>query len=217
MLRHTKDRIGLFRDNRGQAMTEFCVAMPALVVMFWAIWYITDVYVVKFNTQVAARYGTWLLARNHDVQKTNVDTFIARRFFDSDSSQLTITAQHRGSDSAEGNTSSFQDSAQENSDSNEWVDRIINFIGSAFMGSDSPSMHSLKVECEVPLIFGALNVTEYAVDNAKITSEHYVVGNTWNGCQSDVHDMFDMIQSILGDLVDMIVGGGDADYGEGKP
>ena len=54
MLRHTKYRIGLFGDDRGQAMTEFCVVMPALVVMFWAIWYIraivtyvTDTIVVK--------------------------------------------------------------------------------------------------------------------------------------------------------------------------
>ena len=212
MHRHTKDRIGLLRDNRGQAMTEFCVVVPALVVMFWAIWYITDIYVVKFNTQVAARYGTWLLARNHDVEKSNVDTFIARRFFDSDSSDLTITAQHRGD-----NSSDFQNTAQQNSDSGEWVDRIINFIGSAFMGSDSPSMHSLKVECEVPLIFGALDVTDYAENSPKITSEHYVVGNTWNGCQSDVHDVIDMIASLLGDLLDTIVGNSDADYGEGKP
>ncbi len=210
-------RVRLFRNTRGQAMTEFCVAMPALVIMFWAIWYISDIYIVKHKTLVAARYGTWLLTRDNNLQQSTVNQFIARRYFDNDSSKLTVVAQHRGSDSEEGNSRAFQDSADENSDNGEWVDRILNFIGSAFMGSDSPSMHSLRVEYEVPLVFGALNVSDYALENVKITSQHYVVGNTWNGCQSDVHDMFDMIKSILGDLVDRITGGSDESYGSGKP
>jgi len=216
MPKNIAPRIRFFRNTRGQAMTEFCVAMPALVLMFWAIWYISDVYIVKYKTLVAARYGTWLLARDNDLEQSTVNEFIARRFFDDESDDLTVTAQHRG-----GSSSGLEDAAGENSENGEWVDDIISAIGSAFMGSDSPSMHSLKVEYEVPLIFGALNIGDYAMENPKITSEHYVVGNTWNGCQSDVHEMFGMMWSIISDLFgglfDMIGGGGDEDYGEERP
>lgn len=213
MSKHLKPNIRIFNDTRGQAMTEFCVAMPVLIIMFWAIWYISDVYIVKHKTLVAARYGTWLLAKDKDLEKAKVDAFIAKRFFSNQSSKLTVTAQHLGTDAK-----TFKDKAEKKSGNRGgWIDKIIKFIAKTFMGSDSPTVYSLKVEYEVPLIFGALNISDFATENVKITSEHYVVGNTWNGCESEVHDIFDMIKSILGDLVDTITGGSDESYGTGPP
>ena len=189
MLKYRKPNSKILKDTRGQSMVEFCVAAPVLVLLLWSIWYVSDLYVVKFKTLAAARYGTWLLSKNDDLRPEHIKPLIAKHFFDNDTSRLTLTVPDAGEEDI------FSDIVHSKSVGEAFVDSIMGVINKV-MGSKS--IYSLKVEYEMPLIFGAVDLTEFRDKPFQITSEHYVVGNTWNGCRTDVHDLM----SLIGELIE---------------
>jgi hypothetical protein len=189
MLKHKAKHFRILTDARGQAMVEFCVAAPVLILLLWSIWYVSDLYVVKFKTLAAARYGTWLLSKNDDLRPEDIKPLIARHFFENHTSRLTLTVPDAGEEDI------FSDIVDSESAGEAFVDLIMGVINKV-MGSKS--IYSLKVEYEMPLIFGAVDLTEFRDKPFQITSEHYVVGNTWNGCRTDVHDLI----SLIGELIE---------------
>jgi len=189
MIENGKAIVKLLEDTRGQAMVEFCVAVPVLVVLLWSIWYVSDLYVVKFKTLAAARYGTWLLSKNDQLRPEQIKPLMAKHFFENNNHRLTLTVPDAGKDDI------FSDILNSESAGEAFVDLIMNVINKV-MGSKS--IYSLKVEYEMPLIFGAVDLAEFRDQPFKITSEHYVVGNTWNGCRTDVHDLM----SLIGELIE---------------
>jgi hypothetical protein len=170
-------------------MVEFCVAVPVFVVLLWSIWYVSDLYVVKFKTLAAARYGTWLLSKDDALRPENIKPLVAKHFFDNNIDRLTLTVPDPGEEDI------FSDIVDSESVGEAFVDLIMGVINKV-MGSKS--IYSLKVEYEMPLIFGAVDLTEFRDKPFQITSEHYVVGNTWNGCRTDVHDLM----SLIGELIE---------------
>lgn len=195
---------GFHRGDRGQAMTEFCIAGPLLVLLLWSLIYMTEMFIVKHETLVAARYGTWLLSRNDNIPKKSIDIdqvtqLITKNFFNNKSAGLTVTEQHLGSDTNNGGFSSRMNSQ---SGSGSWIDKIVGFIGDGLMGTDTPNVYSLKVEREYPRIFGAVDLTENSSQNFKIVSEHYVLGNSWDGQRVETHDLIDMLESLVKKMFD---------------
>jgi len=189
MFKDGKQNVKLLKDTRGQSMVEFCVAVPVLVVLLWSIWYVSDLYVVKFKTLAAARYGTWLLSKNDQLRPEHIKPLVAKHFFENNTHRLTLTVPDAGEEDI------FSDIVDSESVGEAFVDLIMGVINKV-MGSKS--IYSLKVEYEVPLIFGAVDLTGFRDKPFQITSEHYVVGNTWNGCRTDVHDLM----SLIGELIE---------------
>ncbi|KPK31063.1 MAG: hypothetical protein AMK69_01550 [Nitrospira bacterium SG8_3] len=189
MFKHEAKHFKILTDARGQAMVEFCVAVPVLILLLWSIWYVSDLYIVKLKTLSAARYGAWLLSKDDDLRPEDVKPLIAANFFDNNTNRLTLTIPDSGEEDL------FSDIVHSESVGEAFVDLIMNIINEV-MGSKS--IYSLKVEYEMPLIFGAVDVTEFRDKPFQITSEHYVVGNTWHGCRTDVHDLI----SLIGELIE---------------
>jgi hypothetical protein len=198
----TKLKFHMFKFHRrykGQAMTEFCVAVPLLVLLLWSILYVTEMYIIKHKTLVASRYGTWLLSRYDNIPENSVDfkeveKSIFQNFFKNDSERLLIIEQHVGGDQDDGG---FGDELGQESGSGGWIDGIVGFIGENLIGSGSPSIYSLKVEYEYPRLFGAVDLREGDNENFNITSEHYVIGNSWDGQRAKVHDVIDMLEELI--------------------
>ena len=125
---------GFHRRHKGQAMTEFCVAVPLLVLLLWSILYLAEMYIVKHETLVAARYGTWLLSRYDNIPDNSVDIeqirgLIANNFFKNESERLLVQEQHVGGDQDD---SGMGDELEQNSESGEWIDVIVTFIADTF-------------------------------------------------------------------------------------
>ena len=205
----TKIKSKIFRFHRrhkGQAMTEFCVAVPLLVLLLWSILYLAEMYIVKHETLVAARYGTWLLSRYDNIPDNSVDIeqirgLIANNFFKNESERLLVQEQHVGGDQDD---SGMGDELEQNSESGEWIDVIVTFIADTFIDSDTPTIYSLKVQYEYPRLFGAVDLREGDNENFTIESEHSVVGNSWDGQRVDVHDLVDMLGEALEELLDAL-------------
>jgi hypothetical protein len=195
-------RLLKFNDRQdGQSMAEFCIAVPLLVLLLWSIWYLTDMYIIKHKTLIAARYGTWLLSRYNNlpgntVTYEQVKKWIAKNFF-SDPEKLEVVEQHMGSDE----NRKFNDQLQENMDTGNWVDKVSGFLADHIVDADTPTIYSLKVRYEFPRIFGAVDLSEYSNENFLIESEHFVGGNSWDGARVDVHDLIGIFEEIVGDIV----------------
>jgi hypothetical protein len=194
------------RRNKGQAMTEFCVAVPLLVLLLWCILYLTEMYIVKHKTLTAARYGTWLLSRYDNIPKNSVDVeqvreLIAKNFFKNESEGLLVQEQHVGGDQDD---SGMSDELSDNSGSGKWIDIIVTFIADTFIDSDTPTIYSLKVQYEYPRLFGAVDLREGDNETFNIQSEHSVIGNSWDGQRVGVHDLVDMIEEAIGEIIDAL-------------
>ena len=191
-----KNRISyLIQNTRGQSMVEFAVALPTVVLLLWSGMYVGNLYVVKHKTLAAARYGTWNYARGEQTV-AQVKTKIAKHFFDNKTSGLYVTSQKTPSDfnSVGGAFGSM-------------VDKGLDIINSV-MTDQKSNISSLKIQYEVPPKLGALDISDMHAANYKIESSHYVTANGWDGCHTEVHDMFSMLWALvkgiftkLGDIV----------------
>ncbi len=76
----------LIFDRTGQAMTEFVIVLPVLLLLFLAIIFFGKAYLIKANTQVAARYYTWGVGRKAAVSKKR----LSQLFFEGDPSKIEI-------------------------------------------------------------------------------------------------------------------------------
>jgi len=180
-----KSRISsLIRNTRGQSMVEFAVALPTVVLLLWAGMYIGNVYLVKYKTLAAARYGTWNYARGEQTTE-QVKKKIAKHFFDNKTSGLYVTSQKIPSDL---------------SSIGGWFNMIAGKgldIVNTVMTDEKANIFSLKIQYEVSPKLGALDLSDMHAANYKIESSHYVTANGWDGCNSKVHDMFSFIWQLL--------------------
>jgi hypothetical protein len=189
-------------QQKAQSMAEFCVAAPLLVLLLWSIIYLTEMYIAKHDTLVAARYGTWLLSRHDNIPENSVDIdevrgLISRHFFDNSSEGLLVTNQPDGIGS-----SGFNEELTQSTESVEWVDQIVGFIGENLMGTDTPNLYSLKVQYDYPRLFGAVDLRQGEAETFTIESEHFVIGNSWDGQRVEVHDIIDMLGNVIEEIFD---------------
>lgn len=194
----------LHQRQKGQAMTEFCVAVPVLVLMLWCIMYLTEMFIVKHETLVASRYGTWLLSRYDNIPSNSVNieqvrSLIAKNFFKNNSEGLLVQEQHVGGDQDDGGMSN---ELEDNTENSFWVDNILTFIADTFLDSDSPTIYSLKVQYEYPRLFGSVDLREGDNSHFKIQSEHSVLGNSWDGQRIDVHDLIGIIGEAISEVLE---------------
>jgi hypothetical protein len=178
-------RMKFFGDVRGQSMVEFAVAAPVLATLLFAILYVSDLYVIKYETLVSSRYGAWRLARDDSLTLTNTKNNIAGYYFEDDNS---LNIQEA---SAEEGT--LEDISQE----------ILDFVNSIFSSADHSTTYGLKVEYQVPLRLGYLDMSGELPSGFKIVSTHYVCGNAWDGCRNDVHEMFSMLVQSIGSVFNL--------------
>ena len=180
-----KSRISsLTQNTQGQSMVEFAVALPTVVLLLWAGMYIGNVYLIKYKTLAAARYGTWNFARGEQTT-AQAKTKIAKHFFDKKTSGLYVTSQKIPSDfsSVGGAVKTIV---------GEGLD-IINRV----MTDEKANISSLKIQYEVSPKLGALDLSDMHAAKYKIESSHYVTSNGWDGCNSKVHDMFSMLWQMV--------------------
>ena len=180
-----KKRISsLIQNTRGQSMVEFAVALPTVVLLLWSGMYVGNLYIVKHKTLAAARYGTWNYARGEQTV-AQAKTKIAKHFFDNKTSGLYVTSQKTPSDfsSVGGAFSGI-------------VDKGLDVINSV-MTDQKSNISSLKIQYEVPPKLGALDISDMHAANYKIESSHYVIANGWDGCHTEVHDLFSMLWALV--------------------
>ncbi len=177
----------LIHKTHGQSMVEFAVAMPALILLLWAGLYIADMYIVKHKTLAAARYGTWKYARGEQTS-AEIKTNIAKYYFDNNASGLYVTTQSTPAD--------FQNVGRVVTTIADEVLDIINGV----MTDQENNISSLKIQYEMPPKLGALDISDLHPGNYKIESSHYVVANGWDGCHSDVHDLFSLLWESIEEI-----------------
>lgn len=175
-------RMKFFRDVRGQSMVEFAVAAPVLATLLFAICYVSDLYTIKYETLVASRYGAWRLSRDDNLTAANVRNDIAGYYFEDDS-RINLPTPQKTDEGI--------------------LDDILDFVNKIFSNNDHPTTYALTVEYRVPLRLGYLDMSNELPADFRIDSTHYVGGNAWDGCRSDVHDMFDMVWEMIKDIFDL--------------
>ncbi len=165
-------------------MVEFAVALPTVVLLLWSGMYVGNLYIVKHKTLAAARYGTWNYARGEQTV-AQAKTKIAKHFFNNKTSGLYVTSQKTPSDfsSVGGAFSGI-------------VDKGLDVINSV-MTDQKSNISSLKIQYEVPPKLGALDISDMHAANYKIESSHYVIANGWDGCHTEVHDLFSMLWALV--------------------
>ena len=188
------------RRYQGQSMAEFCVSTPVLVLLLWSILYLTDMYMAKHETLVAARYGTWLLSRYDNVPKDKIDfnqveNLIKKNFFGKRSQQnVFVNPQPIGS--------GLDDFKFFENGSGVFVDWIFGFLANNMLGADTQSIYSLNVKYNYPRVFGAVDLRKGTHKFFEIESEHSIIGNSWDGQRVEVHDLIEMIEKWTGEIID---------------
>ena len=188
------------RRYQGQSMAEFCIAAPVLVLLLWSILYLADMYIVKHKTLVAARYGTWLLSRYDNVPENRIDfnqveDRIKRKFFGKRPQEnVFVDPQHTGTD--------LKDIEFFRNKSGVFFEWVLGFLAENLLKTDTPAIYSLKVKYKYPRAFGAVDLREGNHNFFEIQSEHFVLGNSWDGQRTEVHDLVEMIEERAGDIIE---------------
>ncbi len=185
--------ITLIRGTRGQSMVEFAVAMPAVILLLWAGLYMANIYLVKHKTLAAARYSTWKFAREEKTVE-ELKTAVAKYYFDNNTTGLYVTEQNTPTDMDD--LGGFLDTV---------TGKAFDFLNGVMTDQDS-NVSSIKIQYEVPPKFGALDIRDMHPANYKVESSHYVTANGWDGCHSDVHDIFSMLWEIIEEIFTELTG-----------
>jgi hypothetical protein len=196
----------LSRKQDGQSMVEFVICAPVLVVVLYSLFYLSDLYILKSKVLVGARVAAWQVARGtHDAQaaESGVSEHFSFRFGGRDArahvSSLTDTAESASLDLTMG--------TQQSSDFSLGGinDLIASGLGS-LLGDDSTTQTTQStLVYRVPVRLGPLDLSEFAAaDTFAITADHYVDGNSWNGCAVKVHDLLGAIRQSISGLFDML-------------
>ena len=153
------------KNNNGQAMIEFIICTPLLIILFYSIIYISEVYLFKEKSVIASRYTAWHVSRG----EKNIQSKVSQIFFNQD--DVNISISHKGPETR-------------------------NFIGetiSTYFGSiETESIH-VKLDYVVSLPFGSIIDLK---ENVVVSDEHYLKGNSWNGCETEIHDLIDVIMEL---------------------
>lgn len=184
-------------DERGQAMVEFIVTAPVLIAFLFAIWYVSDLFYAKSETLVAARYAAWRYAKDDDTG--TIEAQVKEYYFSNErdaGSRMSVSQQ---------TPSNADTSLLENA--SEYLTKFISKLM-----TDADDIKGAQVDYQVLGGKGYVHrfLTNDSVDmlptNVKISSTHYVCGNSWDGCHTEVHDMVSMIKEFtgFGDILDSI-------------
>ena len=171
----------VIRDERGQSMVEFAVAAPVLVMFLYAIWFISDLYIVKYETLMAARYATWRLAKVDDLGGGRLAAAVRTYYFDDDD-RLSVEVVPADDVS---------------------VTPISNILSNVFAGELRPSTFAMRVSYHVAPQLGGLDMSEDNPDGFTIGYTHYVGGNSWHGCRTYIHEMYGLLYSYVRQLGDL--------------
>lgn len=193
----------LAKQNRGQSMTEFCVAGPILVLLLFSIIYVSDLYVAKTMTLVASRYGAWQLS-GANMEFDEITKSIRKHFFShlepSEKRRLTITSNADANDSK--NQDFLDDAVQ---DTQPPMSLIIPLIGNIVGGS--ANRYVMRVEYKPPLKLGSLDMSDcFPPDGFNIRSELYVAGNSWNGARTKVHGLIECLEEKIKEMIEKLTG-----------
>jgi hypothetical protein len=176
----------LICDTRGQSAVEFCVGAPVLIFMIFAILYVTDLYIIKEKTLVAARYGAWKLSKG----QSEVEDSVKSNFFPNNTDKVEVE------DISGSNSFSASELSALNS-IGEGVDKVMGFITDVFAGDEGQLRYAMKVTYSMPLKLGTFNMEQSGITEMKVSSEHYVDGNTWEGDRTEVHEIAGMLWNIV--------------------
>ncbi len=188
MQKFMKKYLNIIKEERGQSMVEFAVVLPVLLLFFYCITYLSDIYIIKQNALAAARYSAWKLARPNPPTCPDLESDISDFFFEGAAITLDCSP-------SSGDSNGFL------GDAGPAAKKILNNI----IGSASDDMSHAKVDhpVPVPLVLASLDPTN-TLSNITISGEHFVEGNAWSGFEVDTHDVFDMIKNIFQDLIDIV-------------
>lgn len=184
-------------------MAEFCVAAPVLVLILWSIICLSDMFVIKHETMVAARYGSWLLAR-HDLSVEELRAPISHYFFKDRIDQVSFPPQNP--DNAQNGNGliedGFIDKTRQEVMADSWTDPILEELAGKLFGPNMPNPDYLNVGYDFPRMFGALDLREDREEFFTIQSEHFVIGNSWNGEKVQTHHLNDVLNEAIGDVLE---------------
>ncbi|MDJ0780967.1 MAG: pilus assembly protein [Desulfosarcinaceae bacterium] len=195
----------IYRQEDGQSMVEFAICAPLLVLILYAIFYLSDLYILKSKVLVGARVAAWQVARGtHDAQAAEtgvVDNFHFRfggRDPRAHTSSLTDTVQ--------GGSLELTMGTQQSSDFDlgGLNDLIVAGLG-ALLGDNSSSQTTVgSLAYQLPIQLGPLNLSDVTTEASfAITASHYVDGNSWNGCAVQVHDLLGAIRDSITGIFDI--------------
>ncbi len=187
---------------KGQSMVEFCVAAPVLVLLLWSILYLKEMFIIKHQTLVAARYGTWLLSRNdnlpvNQINRKQVEDLIAGNFFkDKPRKNLSVQPNYIGAD--------FEDVELFRDGTDDFILWMSGFLGKTLLHANTQSLYSLVVKYKYPRVFGTVDLRKGRNKYFEIQSEHCILGNSWDGQRVAVHDLKEMIEARIGDILNRV-------------
>ena len=172
------------RNERGQSMVEFAIAAPVLVIFLYAIWFVSDLYVAKCQTLMAARYATWRIAALDDLGGGSVALGVRAYYFE-ENDKVTMEAV---------------------SGDEELLSPVSDLLNDVFAGELRPSTFAMNVSYNVAPQLGGLDMSEENPDGFTVGYTHYVGGNSWHGCRTYIHEMYGLFYSYTRRLSEL--GGG---------
>jgi len=168
----------LISNEHGQAMVEAVIVSATLVVLFIAMEIVADSYLNYHKTIVAARYGTWRMARDKDTTAAELKADIAKYFFSDEIDKVTVK-KVEGLDSGLVGTS-------------------LDFVNDIFTDVDNdPLKAAYRVEYSQEFSLKPMLVNVGLPEEITVSAEHEVDGNPWNGDNTDVHEISSLIQKSL--------------------
>ncbi len=184
-------------------MVEFCVAAPVLILLLWSLLYVKEMFIIKHETLVAARYGTWLLSRYDNVSVNSIDrrqveTLIKQNFFKKRPQEnIAVAPNHM--------YSNWEDLYFSKGKSGAIIQWVSGYLSKNLLKTGTPAIYSLNVRYKYPKVFGAVDLRDGSNNYFEIQSYHYVLGNSWDGQRIGVHDIKEMIEEWIGDILKAVV------------
>jgi hypothetical protein len=178
-------------------MAEFCVAAPVLVLLLWSIIYLSDMFIVKHETMVAARYGSWLQSR-YDLNIEQVRESISNYFFRGETDHVSLQAPQVDSGQNEGG---FIERTRLRLMPGRWTDSIIDELADNLFGPNALNIYCLNVVYDFPRLFRAIDLREDGEEYFNIQSEHFVLGNSWDGQRVEIHHLDNVLNEAISDVL----------------
>jgi hypothetical protein len=173
-------------DTRGQSAVEFCVGAPVLIFMIFAILYVNDLYIIKEKTVVAARYATWKLSKG----QSGFEDTVKSNYFPNNTDKVEVE------DISGSNSFSTSELGALNA-IGEGIDKVIGFISDVFAGDEGQLRYAMRVSYSMPIKLGTFDMGQAGITSMKVSSEHFVDGNTWEGDRTEIHEIFGMLWGIV--------------------
>ncbi|PIE64836.1 MAG: hypothetical protein CSA26_06530 [Desulfobacterales bacterium] len=194
--------------ERGQAMVEFTVVIPALIILLVAMQVVAEVYLVKQKTEIASRYAAWKKVKKPDLSMEAIGKMTEQYFFEKDRGLMKIEAYH-----AEGSDNTLR----------RINDKLWKTVGDKVVGEgNSPQKVSYKITYSarlrygkkyeikdqfgnvVDIQYGQPFLAENLPDSFSVSSFCEVDSNSWNGDETEVHELFKLVMPLTDGLNSLI-------------